>query len=199
MSPVLPLEEGIDAAVAVLRAGGLVIHPTETVYGIGCALSAGEAGLRRLRAAKGSADDRPYLLVAANEAQAFALWRRVSSTAAALAQAHWPGALSLIGPAAAGLPPGLCGPGDPPSLGVRVPGHPGLRRLLEALGEPMVSTSANPAGQPAPRSRPSDDLGADLLLDGGECPGGRPSTILSLMTDPPQVLRAGPVPWPPPR
>jgi L-threonylcarbamoyladenylate synthase len=199
MTAVVSLEDGVDEAVAALKAGGLVVHPTETVYGIGCALSAGGAGIARLRAAKGIEGDRPFLLVAADEDAAFALWRRVSHTAGALAEAYWPGALSLVAAARDGLPVGVLGGGEVPTIGVRVPAHEGLRRLLVALGEPMLSTSANPHGQEPSRVLPSDLLGADLALDEGPCPGGRPSTILSTLEDPPKVLREGPIPWPPPR
>lgn len=177
MTRVLGLDAGLDAAVAVLRAGGLVIHPTETVYGIGALRS----GAGAICAAKGSPPGRPFLCVAANAEQAFGLWSRVPDLARALAAEHWPGPLSLIGPAGEG------------TVGVRVPGHPGLRRLLAALGEPMISTSANRAGEPPSTTFPRDLLGVALALDGGPCPGGTPSTILDLTSAPPRVLRPGPV------
>lgn len=199
MSRVVALDLGIADAVAVLRSGGLLIHPTETVYGIGCALSVARETGGRLHAAKGSAPGRPYLLVAAEPEQAFALWSELPAPARALAEAWWPGPLSLVGPARVGLPDPVLGGGEVPTVGVRVPSHAGLLRLLAALGEPMLSTSANLSGRPPSVHLPVDLLGADLALDGGLCPGGSPSTILSLLSDPPVLLRPGPISWPDPR
>ncbi len=196
MTRVVPLQDGLEAAVAVLRAGGVVIHPTETVYGIGCALSAGDAGIARVRRCKGIVDDRPYLLVAADREQAFGLWAGAPAGAEPLAARFWPGPLSLVAAARPGLPAGVVGGSDPATIGVRVPDHPGLLRLLALLGEPLVSTSANRAGEPPSTTLPADLLGAALALDGGACPGGQPSTILSLLADPPALLRPGPIPWP---
>ncbi len=186
-------------AVRVLRDGGLLVYPTETVYGIGCALSAGEAGIESVRDAKGSPPGRPYLVLAASAEAAFALWQTVPARARELASAHWPGPLTLIGPARPGLPPTLLGHRlGFDTLSVRVPGLPSLRRLLEELGEPLLSTSANRAGRRPPRSFDELDpeLPRDLALWGGTCPGGVPSTLLSLIDEPPVVLRGGAVPDP---
>lgn len=183
--------------VAALRAGGLVVYPTETVYGIGTALSAGQAGLERVRAAKRSPPGRPYLLVAADTPTAFALWSRSVPAAVRLAAEVWPGPLTLIGPARAGLPPGLLGEHDgEPTISVRVPGDAWLRELLAALGEPLVSTSANVAGAPAPRAFEDVDLAAlkpDHAVDRGACAGGVPSTVISVLTEPPTLVRSGAV------
>ena len=191
----------LDEALAVLRGGGLLIYPTETVYGIGTALSAGDAGIERVRAAKGAPPGRPYLLLVADSAAAFALWSSVSPMARQLAARHWPGPLTLVGPAAYGLPAGLLGSvmsgGEAAAtLSVRVPGEPRLRELLRALGEPLLSTSANPSGEPPPRTYLEVNLvslGADLAIDSGRCGGGSPSTVVSLLHSPPLVLRQGSV------
>jgi L-threonylcarbamoyladenylate synthase len=191
--------------VAALRSGALLVYPTETVYGIGTALSAGEAGLERTRAAKRSPPGRPYLLVAADPETAFSLWRELPAAARDLAARAWPGPLTLVGAARPGLPPSLLGRDDfapvAPTVSVRVPGEPRLLALLRALGEPLVSTSANLAGAPPPvrfEDVQVSDLAPDLAIDGGPCPEGEPSTLVSVVAPgPPRLLRAGAWPWPP--
>ncbi len=189
----------MDPVVASLRAGGLLLYPTETVYGLGVALSAGDAGVERVRAAKGSPRGRPYLVLAADLRRAFALWSRVPPPARRLAVAAWPGPLTMIGPARPGLPPSLLGDVDgTPTISVRVPGDARLRGLLSRLEDVLVSTSANRAGDPP--SACLDDievaaLGPDLVVDGGPCPGGAPSTLVTVV-GPPRILRAGA--WTPP-
>lgn len=191
----------VSDALAVLRAGGVLVYPTETVYGIGTALSAGDAGVERVRVAKGSPKGRPYLLLVADAASAFALWSQVPEQARLLAARHWPGPLTLIGPAAAGLPASLLGSEvlndkQIPTVSVRVPGDGRLRSLLLRLGEPLLSTSANRSGHPAPVHFTEvhvSALAADLAIDAGECEGGMPSTLVSLLHDPPLVLRQGSV------
>ncbi len=185
----------MEALLRVLRDGGLVVYPTETVYGIGTALSAGQAGVERVRAAKGSPPGRPFLVVAADAAMAFSLWSRIPDAAHALADEAWPGPLTLIGPAREGLPPGLLGERDgEPTISVRVPGDAWLRRVLTSLGEPLISTSANRAGEPPPGAFEDVDLDAlrpDHAVDRGRCAGGTPSTLIDLLTDPPTLLRRG--------
>jgi L-threonylcarbamoyladenylate synthase len=191
----------IGEALAVLRRGGVLIYPTETVYGIGTALSAGEGGVERVRAAKGAPAGRPYLLLVADSASAFALWSRVPASAHQLAALHWPGPLTLIGPAGSGLPASLLGNTKlenevVQTVSVRVPGDDRLRGLLRDLGEPLLSTSANRSGQPAPVSFDAvttQNLAADLAIDAGDCSSGTPSTLVSLLQDPPLVVRQGSV------
>jgi L-threonylcarbamoyladenylate synthase len=188
-------------AVAVLEAGGLAVLPTETVYGLSVALSAGAAGLERIRQAKGSQARRPWILLAADEESAFALWTPAPAAAVDLASRAWPGPLTLVGPAREGLPEGLLGTVDgTPTVSVRVPGDPWLRQLLETLGEPIVSTSANRVGAPPPVHFEDVELGLlapDLAVDRGRCLGGVPSTIVEVVSCPPRLLRAGAWPWPP--
>jgi L-threonylcarbamoyladenylate synthase len=189
----------LGAAVACLRRGGLLVYPTETVYGIGTALSARDAGIERLRRAKDSPAGRPYLLLVADAAQAFSLWSQVPPAARALAQRHWPGALTMIGPAAPGLPAELLGmaqtdAGPADTLSVRVPGDERIRDLITRLGEPILSTSANRRGVTPPAAFRDVDLGTlapDLAIDAGTCAGGQPSTLVSLMGKSPRVLRQG--------
>ncbi len=182
-------------AVACLRRGGMVVLPTETVYGLHVALSAGDPGITRIRAAKGSPPGRPFLLLAVDREQAFGLWSGVPEAARELAARAWPGPLTLIGPARDGLPEEILGWVDgQPTVSVRVPGDPWLIELLEELGEPIVSTSANRAGEPPPVSFEDVELAAlapDLAIDRGRCTGGVPSTIYDVVADPPALVRAG--------
>lgn len=181
--------------ITCLAAGGLVVLPTETVYGLSVALSAGEAGLDRVRAAKGSPPGRPFILLASHPEAALQLWSRVSESARDLAARGWPGPLTMIGPAREGLPPGLLGDrGGEPTVSVRVPGDPWLLGLLAELGEPLVSTSANRAGAPPPVGFDQVELAAlapDLAVDRGRCSGGIPSTIIDVVRDPSVVVRQG--------
>lgn len=185
----------LGGAVATLKAGGLLVYPTETVYGIGTALSSGEAGIQRVRAAKGSTASRPFILLAPTSAEAFSLWSEVPSSARGLADEAWPAPLTIIGPARDGLPPGVLGegPSGQPSVAVRVPGDPWLLSLLAALGEPLLSTSANLAGGIAPRRFVDIPLGAlapDLAIDRGDCVGGQASTLVCCLEGT-RVLREG--------
>ena len=185
----------LGCAVATLEAGGLLVYPTETVYGIGTSLSSGEAGVQRVRAAKRSPVNRPFLLLAATSAEAFSLWSEVPPAARSLADEAWPAPLTIIGPARDGLPRGVLGegPSGQPSVAVRVPGDPWLLSLLVALGEPLLSTSANLAGGEPPRRFVDIALGAlapDLAIDRGDCVGGLPSTLVCCLEGV-RVLREG--------
>lgn len=199
-----PLDrEHVFDVLAVIRQGGLVVYPTETVYGIGVALSAGDAGIERLRAAKRSPPGRPFILLAATTEMAFSLWSEVPLVGRMLGWSEWPGPLTLVGRARDGLPAGVLGaveePGvdtmvQVPTVSVRVPGDPALRQLITRLGEPILSTSANLAGQPTPVRLDAVDVEAlapDLVLETETCPGGTPSTVLTIVEDPPRVLRQG--------
>jgi len=189
------------AAVAALRSGGLLVYPTETVYGIGVALSAGVAGIERVRSAKRSPAGRSYLLLVAGQEQAFALWTEVPEPARLLAERHWPGPLTLVGRARPELPASLLGSaqvgnGRIATVSVRVPGDARIRELLDQLGEPLLSTSANVHGAEPPVDFAQIDLEAlqpDLAINAGRCEGGLPSTLLSLAGPKPELLRQGPV------
>lgn len=199
-----PLDrEDVFDVLATIRGGGLFVYPTETVYGIGVALSAGADGIERVRAAKRSPPGRPYILLAATTEMAFSLWSEVPLVGQMLGWSEWPGPLTLVGRARDGLPAGVLGsvqvPGvdtmeSVPTVSVRVPGDPALRQLISRLGEPILSTSANLAGAPTPVAFADldlDGLAPDLVLQTERCPGGIPSTLLTIVEDPPRVLRQG--------
>jgi len=188
-----------DDALTLVRGGALTVYPTETVFGIGVALSAGDDGVERVRAAKGSPRGRPFLVLAASVEMAFELWSEVPAVARILAASAWPGPLTLVGPARDGLPSSVLGSHEGPdgllsTISVRVPGDSALRQFIGRLGSPLLSTSANPAGAPPPVQVGElrlDSLAPDLLLSAASCPGGEPSTVLTTLSDPPQILRQG--------
>ena len=185
----------VAEAASALRRGSLVVYPTETFYGLG-ALATLPAALARLAAAKLRPADKPLPLVAADDAMAFALWAAVPAEARVLAGAFWPGPLTLVAAAAPGLP-GPVTLGD--AVGVRVPGSELARELCRLAGGPVISTSANPSGGPAPASVEELDpellSRVDLVLDGGSTSGGLPSTVVQVGEGGPRMLRAGAVPW----
>ena len=183
---------GRAAAVATLRAGGLVAMPTDTVYGVGVALDARD-GLERLFAAKNRPPDRAIVLLVADLEQA-ATVGVISPAARVLAERFWPGGLTLVLAQVreAGLPAVLTG--GAATIGVRVPNHDCARALARALG-PLPVTSANLSGQPDARDAASvvAQLGEriDLVLDAGPARGGVPSTVVDCSAGGPRVLRVG--------
>jgi L-threonylcarbamoyladenylate synthase len=192
---VADITRDVAVAAAALRRGALVAYPTETFYGLGALPSLPEA-LARLTAAKLRPEGKPLPLVASDAGVAFALWREVPSEARRLADAFWPGPLTLVAAAAPGLPPELA-PGG--GVGVRVPGLALARELSRLAGGAIVSTSANPSGGRSPTA-PADlapELLSqiDLVLDGGPTPGGLPSTVVEIGPSGARLLRAGAVPW----
>ena len=176
----------------MLRAGGIVALPTDTVYGIAVALAT-PGGIERLFHVKQRPPDRAIALLLADAAQASELGV-VSPAAEALAAALWPGPLTLVLPARpdAEWPQVLAG--DGPTVGVRLPDHASPRALAAAVG-PLPTTSANRSGQPDALdvAMVIDELddGVDLVLDGGRMPGSRPSTVVDLTVVPPAILRVG--------
>ena len=183
---------GRAEAVEVLRGGGIVALPTDTVYGITVALAT-PAGIERLFHVKQRPPEKAIALLLAEAAQAGELG--VASPAAdALAAAFWPGPLTLVLPARpdAALPDVLGG--GTRTVGVRLPDHPAPRALAAAVG-PLPTTSANLSGRPDPLDAATvvAELGdaVDLVLDGGRTPGSRPSTVVDLSVDPPAVRRVG--------
>jgi len=184
--------DGRAAAIDALRAGGLVAMPTDTVYGVGVALSA-EQGLERLFAAKDRPLDRAIVLLVA-DADPAASVGVLSPAARALAARFWPGGLTLVlsQVAGAGLPAELTA--GLATIGVRVPDHESARALARALG-PLPVTSANLSGRPAARdaAEVKAQLGdrIDLILDGGPTRGGVPSTVVDCSEDPARILRSG--------
>jgi L-threonylcarbamoyladenylate synthase len=182
--------------VAMLDGGGVVAYPTDTLYGL--AVHPWRlAAVRRLFAIKGRDAAQAIPLVAADLAQVEATLGPLPVTAARLAQAFWPGPLTLVVPAPSSLPPELLGGGR--TVAVRVPAQPLACDIARRLGAPVTATSANESGGPAtndPRVvlRTLGDR-IDGLVDAGPSPGGLPSTVVEAIDAMPRLLRAGAVPW----
>ncbi|TMD13080.1 MAG: threonylcarbamoyl-AMP synthase [Chloroflexi bacterium] len=180
-----------DAAAVRLRRGAVIVFPTETVYGVG-ARASDEKAVRRLYAVKGRPAAQPLVLLVSSIAEVEAL-ALCDDRAHRLMSRFWPGALTIVLPRrdAALTPAAAAGT----TLAFRAPGHAVALRLLQALAEPVASSSANRAGAPPPLDADAAQaaLGpdVDLVLDGGPVPIGRPSTIVDLSGAALRVLRPG--------
>ena len=183
----------LAAAIDALRAGQLVVYPTETLYGLGArALSA--PAVTAVAAAKGRSAGSPIAVIASDVAMAEQVLAAPSPAARKLMQRFWPGPLTLVLEARPSLPPELTSAGR---IGVRVSAHPVARALAAAVGEPLTATSANPTGAPPP-DRVEDArvyFGARVAayVDGGVLAGRAPSTVVSIGSDTVHVVRAGAV------
>jgi L-threonylcarbamoyladenylate synthase len=185
----------VDHALAVIRAGGLVAIPTETVYGL-AADASNETAVRRIFAAKGRPSDHPLIVHVASAEQLPEWSSTVPPTAALLADTCWPGPLTLLVPRATHVLDVVTG--GRATVGVRVPSHPLTTELLERFGGGLAAPSANRFGKVSPTTADHvrADLGdlVDFVLDGGPCPVGVESTIVDCTVDPPQILRPGGIP-----
>ncbi len=181
-------------AVRVLLDGGLVAFPTDTYYALGAA-AGNEEAVARVIAAKQRPPEEPMPVLVADRDQWRAVVTEIPEVARRLADRFWPGALTIVCRRAPHLPQALTGGGD--TIGVRQPNSPVALALCREGGMPLVGTSANTHGMPAPvmASQVALDLGAavDLLLDGGRCPLARPSTVIDVTRNPPVIVRAGAV------
>lgn len=179
-------------ALEVLRRGGVLVYPTDTVYGVGCRIDQ-EAAVRRIYALKGRAPTEPLPVLLADPAQLDEYGTTISAAARRLAALHWPGALTIVVRRSTRMPALVAGGGG--TIGLRVPGHPLPRALIRELGVPIVGTSANSHGAPPPLTAQQVvfDLGdrVDLVIDGGRASLGRESTVIDATVDPPRVLRQG--------
>jgi L-threonylcarbamoyladenylate synthase len=192
---------GRDEAIRVLRAGGVIAVPTDTVYGIAVALDT-PGGIERLFAAKQRPPDKAIALLLGDAEQAAAIGE-LTPAAQALARAFWPGGLTLVVPRRADVPlpaaltGGALAPGAIPTVGLRVPNHDAPRALARALG-PLPTTSANRSGEPELRDADAIDaeLGGalELILDGGPATGGPASTVVDCTGPEPIIRRAGAIP-----
>jgi L-threonylcarbamoyladenylate synthase len=193
--PVDPKPSRVAVAVEVLRAGGVVAIPTETFYGLAVDASQPEA-LAKLNRIKRKEVDSPSLLLASDVGQISAVAEIPEGPFEALAEAFWPGPLTLVLRAVAGLPPEVGGAGESRgTVAVRVPGLALPRMIAAELGFPISGVSANHHREPAPRT--AADVAAslagelDLILDAGPTPGGAPSTLIDLSGERPRLLREG--------
>jgi L-threonylcarbamoyladenylate synthase len=188
-----PDDAGLDRAAALLRKGGLVAFPTETVYGLGADATNGRA-VAGIYAAKGRPRFNPLIahissLDAARREGSF------DPTAQALAEAFWPGPLTLVVPSAPACSVSDLARAGLSSVALRVPAHPLASALLARVGRPIAAPSANRSGAVSPTAAAHvlEDLDGriDAVLDGGAAPVGIESTVVACLGDPPRLLRPG--------
>ncbi len=172
-------------AVHCLRRGGVIVCPTETVYGL-MTLWSNRNGQDRIYEMKGRDRKNPLQMLAHDLDSAVAAGVKRSSRLERLVEEFCPGPLTIV-----------CPGGEPSSIGVRFPDHPLVQRLLQELGEPLAATSANASGKPATRKAGEAVDGLlempDMLIDGGDVGEPVASTVVSIMDAVPRILRAGPI------
>ena len=185
-------ETDLARAAEIIRGGGLVAIPTETVYGLGASALCDEA-VRRVFEVKGRPQDNPLILHLAGPEQLDDWCRDVPDLARLLAARFWPGPLTLVLKKAPSVPARITAGLD--TVAVRCPDHPGTRRLIALSGVPIAAPSANLSGKPSPTAAAHvlHDLDGKIeaVLDGGDCRVGLESTILDLTVTPPRILRPG--------
>lgn len=195
VDPRAPEPEVIARAAEVILSGGLVAFPTETVYGLGASALNPDA-VARIFAAKERPARNPLIVHTADceEAQRYVTaWNEKASR---LAQEFWPGPLSMVLPKSNAIPEIVTA--SQPTVAVRVPAHPVAHSLIVAAGYPIAAPSANLSTQVSPTSAQhvlkSLEGRIELILDGGQTPRGLESTVIDLTSDPPGLLRPGPIP-----
>ena len=190
-----PDPAAIAEVAAIIRDGGVVAFPTDTLYGLAVDPRRDDA-LERLFELKGREAGVPVPLIAADIAQARELGT-FGDLALRLARAFWPGPLTLVVPALPAIARRALGGGN--TVGIRVPAHEVATALCHAAATCLTATSANLSGNPPPASAPEivPQLAArlDAVLDAGAAPGGPPSTIVSIVSERPQLVRDGAIAW----
>lgn len=187
--------QATQTAADILRRGGLVGIPTETVYGLGANALDGEA-VRHIFEAKGRPQDNPLIIHVPDASWLERYCHDVPPQAYLLAERFWPGPLTMILPCRDIVPAqttaGL------PTVGVRCPNHPATLRIIAAAGVPIAAPSGNTSGRPSPTTAQHmlEDMDGkiDAIVDGGSCAVGVESTIIDLTVTPPRLLRPGGLP-----
>lgn len=186
--------EGVRRAAELLRQGGLVAIPTETVYGLAADAYNAEA-VRAVYAAKGRPSDNPMIVHIADREMLPELVTAVPPAAALLADAFWPGPLTMVLPRSQRVP--LTTTGGLQTVAVRMPSHPVARAVIRAAGVPLAAPSANRSGSPSPTTYRHciDDLWGlvDAVVESDDCAVGVESTVVSMLGEVPQILRPGAV------
>ena len=185
-------KDAIPNALKVLEDGGLVAFPTDTVYGVG-ALAFDEKAIESIYIAKDRPVEKAIPILIGGPEDLDKVTAAIPPMATKLAARFWPGALTLVVPKHPNLPEVVSAT---PTVGIRVPDHPVARTLLHAAG-PMAVTSANISGVDSPKTAEEVNRQLNgrisLILDGGETPGGVPSTVVNCLGTEPVILREGPI------
>ena len=187
-------KDKIRYAAQVLKSGGLVAFPTETVYGLG-ANALDEKAVRKIFKAKGRPSDNPLIVHIAGISWVDRLAREVPCSAKALMESFWPGPLTIVMAKSGAVPDVVTAGLD--TVAVRMPSHPVALELISQAGIPVAAPSANISGKPSPSAARHvvDDLSGkvDIIIDSGCTDVGLESTVLNLTADPPEILRPGSV------
>jgi L-threonylcarbamoyladenylate synthase len=183
-----------EEAVKILRNGGVIAFPTDTVYGLG-ADAFNTRAVERVYEIKNRPENQQFPLLVADAKQLTTLAEPIPEITWLLARRFWPGGLTLVLSKKDSLPAYLA---SGPTIAVRVPNHPVCLALIEGLGNPITGTSANTSGHPAALTadevRQQLEGKIDLVINGGKCPGGKESTIVDITREPPTILRHGIIP-----
>jgi L-threonylcarbamoyladenylate synthase len=176
----------MNKIIEILNSGGVVMHPTETCYGLAVDIFNPEA-LQKLYSVKQMAGDKPVSILV-DSLEMAQKYGEFSPKALELAQKYWPGPLSIVVPRTEGLPLFL----NPKEefVSIRWSSLPFCVEMVGALGRPVTTTSANISGEPE-FYLPKEVMGVDLLVDGGEIIGSKPSTIVKVVGDSFEILRQG--------
>ncbi|HSW64842.1 MAG TPA: L-threonylcarbamoyladenylate synthase [Dissulfurispiraceae bacterium] len=189
------LDDAIQKSASAVKNGGVVVFPTETVYGVG-ADAFNEKAISRIYRMKGRPASNPLIVHEATAEKAFQLTTSRNGKAEILANHFWPGPLTLVLPAHHSVPPPVTA--GLPTVAIRVPGHPVARAFIHAAGSPIAAPSANPSGflSPVTALHAADFVydAPDVIIDGGECRFGIESTVISLTNQVPLLLRHGALP-----
>jgi L-threonylcarbamoyladenylate synthase len=188
------IEQQINLAVEILKDGGIVAYPTDTVYGLG-ANPANEQAIEKIYRVKKRTHDLPLPLLLADISDLLKVASVVPDIAWQLAEHFLPGGLTLVLKKSPWVPSAVTAGGD--TIAVRVPNHHVPTAIIRGLGAPLVGTSANISGKPSPVTADEvyEQLGekVDLIIDGGMCPGGIESTVMDVSGEIPAIIREGAV------
>ena len=188
------LQREIEKGIKILQQGGVIVYPTDTVYGLG-ADAFNSTAVERIYEIKNRPKHRQFPLLIADVERLATLAEPIPEIAWFLAKWFWPGGLTLVLPKIDSLPSHLA-PG--PTIAVRVPNHPVCLALIQCLGNPIIGTSANVSGQSAALTAEEveQQLGGkiDFIINGGKCPGGKESTVVDVTHESPTILRQGIIP-----
>jgi L-threonylcarbamoyladenylate synthase len=188
-------EQAFSRCREVIHAGGVIVYPTDTLYGLG-ADPTNPGAVRKLFTIKCRQADQPILLLI-KDANAVRDWAAgITPRARGLMQKFWPGPLTLVFKAKPAVMAELTG--GTGTIGLRVPGNELTRQLLASLGTALTGTSANISGRQSPRTAHEAAVAigemVDMVLDGGMTEGENPSTVVDVSTDEPKVIREGAIP-----
>jgi len=188
----LPIQQQVERGVSILKQGGIVAYPTDTVYGLGASANL-QSAVERVYQVKERPRNMALPLLLANISQISEIAEPVPPVAWLLARNFLPGALTIVLPKSKAVPDFIAAGGM--TIAIRIPAHPVPVALIEGLGVPIVGTSANLSGKPSTLT--ADEVHSqfgdriDLIIDGGRCSGGKESTIVDVTGETPVVLREG--------